>query len=84
MYHNGDYFLQEPFPDAIIKREPDMIIEKLCWKVLKFMPQSKDTVQWNDVLRFGRVTFKVTELVLTQDEIEKAQKAIELLQNGIF
>ena len=48
------------------------------------MPYCRDSVQWNDVLRFGRVTFKVTELVLTQDEIDKAAQALELLQNGIF
>ena len=29
-------------------------------------------IKWNDVIRFGRVTFKVTELVITPEQIEKA------------
>ena len=35
-------------------------------------------------MRFGRVTFKVTELVITPDEIEQTALAIEALQNGRF
>ena len=35
-------------------------------------------------MRFGRVTFKVTELVITQEEIEQTAIAIEALQNGRF
>ena len=35
-------------------------------------------------MRFGRVTFKVTELVITQEEIEQTAIAIEALQNGHF
>ena len=38
----------------------------------------------NDVIRFGRVTFKVTELVITPEEIDAVQDAIEALQSGQF
>ena len=41
-------------------------------------------LQLNDVVRFGRVTFKVTELAITLEEIENAQLALDQLQNGIF
>lgn len=65
MYHKGSYFVQEPFPDIVHKRDPDLIIEKHCWKVIKYLPKMRCEVHWNDVIRFGRVTFKVTELVVT-------------------
>lgn len=67
MYHGDDYYIQEPYPDKDFKRLPDLIIEKHCWRVLKFMPKMQCVVKWNDVIRFGRVTFKVTELVITDD-----------------
>ena len=67
MHHQGRYFLQEPFPDEVHKRDPDLIIEKHCWQVVKYLPKMRCEVKWNDVIRFGRVTFKVTELVITPE-----------------
>ena len=84
MFHDDSYYLQEPFPDEIHKRDPDLIIEKHCWHVVKFMPKMRSEIKWNDVIRFGRVTFKVTELVITPEQILKAQLMLEQLQNGIF
>lgn len=72
IYHEGKYFLQEPFPDDLHRRDPDLIIDKHCWKVVRFMPAMRCRIKLNDVVRFGRVTFKVTELVITPDEIEAA------------
>jgi len=77
MFHDGDYYLHEPFPDKVHKRDPDLIIEKHCWLVLKYMQKMRDRIQVNDVVRFGRVTFKVTELVLTKHEIEKAKVTLD-------
>ena len=77
MYHDGDYYVAEPFADKVHKRDPDLIIEKHCWLVLKYMPRMRHSIKLNDVVRFGRVTFKVTELVITPDEIEKAAQTIE-------
>ena len=37
MYHDGDYYICEPFPDKRHKRDPDLIIEKHCWLVLKYL-----------------------------------------------
>ena len=48
------------------------------------MPKMRSEIKWNDVIRFGRVTFKVTELVITPEQILKAQLMLEQLQNGIF
>ena len=51
-------------------RDPDLIIEKHLWTVLKFLPKQRQQIFVNDIVRFGRVTFKVTELVITPEEIE--------------
>ena len=72
MYHNGTYYIHEPFPDQRHKRDPELIIEKHCWLVLKYMQKMKMQIKLNDVVRFGRVSFKVTEFVLTKQEIDKA------------
>ena len=71
MYHDGSYYLHEPFPDKNHKRDPDLIIEKHCWLVLKYLQKMRTHIKINDVVRFGRVTFKVTELVITKHDIEK-------------
>ena len=71
MYHDGSYFLHEPFPDKNHKRDPDLIIEKHCWLVLKYLQKMRTVIKINDVVRFGRVTFKVTELVITKNDIDK-------------
>ena len=41
MYHDGNYFVHEPQPDKEHKRDPDLIIEKHCWLVLKFMAKMR-------------------------------------------
>ena len=70
MYHEGEYYIHEPNGDKKVLRDPDLIIEKHIWTVLKFLPKSRQQIFVNDIVRFGRVTFKVTELVITPDEIE--------------
>ena len=84
IYHQGDYYVHEPNGDKKIIRDPDLIIEKHCWMILKFLPKQRQQLFVNDVVRFGRVTFKVTELVITDEEIEQTAAAIEALQNGRF
>ena len=84
LYHQGDYYLQEPHPDEYHKRDPDLIIDRRCWHVVRYLPGMRYRLQLNDVVRFGRVTFKVTELAITLEEIENAQLALDQLQNGIF
>lgn len=84
VYHEGEYYIHEPNGDKKVVRDPDLIIEKHIWTVLKFLPKSRQQIFVNDIVRFGRVTFKVTELVITPDEIEQTALAIEALQNGRF
>lgn len=37
MYHDSNYFISEPFPDKVHKRDPDVLIDKHIWLVLKYM-----------------------------------------------
>ena len=67
IYHEGRYFVQEPWADRVFRKDPDSAIEKHAWLILRFMPKQRAEVRVNDVVRFGRVSFKVTELVLTQE-----------------
>ena len=66
VYHNGDYYVSEPNGDNYVPRDPDLIIEKHCWQIVKFLEGKKTKLLVNDVIRFGRVSFKVTELAITQ------------------
>ena len=84
MFHNGAYYVHEPFPDKQHKRDPDLIIEKHCWLVVKYLQKMRAPIKMGDVVRFGRVTFKVTELVITRKDILKAQETLDQLNNGIF
>lgn len=84
IYDKGDYYIHEPSGDKRVTRDPDLIIEKHCWFVLKFLDDQRLAVKQNDVVRFGRVTFKITEMAITQEEIARAHKAIESLHNGVF
>lgn len=69
IYDHGNYYVSEPNGDHYIPRDPDLIIDKHCWLVLKFLENKKHKLKVNDVIRFGRVSFKVTELVVTAEEI---------------
>ena len=66
IYHDGYYYVHEPSGDKRVVRDPDLIIEKHIWLVLRFLPKQRQQIGVNDIVRFGRVTFKVTELVITE------------------
>ena len=61
--------MSEPSGDSYVPRDPDLIIEKHCWLIVKFLEGKRTKLVVNDVVRFGRVSFKVTELVITEQEI---------------
>ena len=60
------------------------MIDKQAWLILSKLPRKNVEIYLNDVIRFGRVSFKVTELVLTRSQIEQSKATIEQLQNGVF
>lgn len=41
MYNEGTYYLSEPNRDKFIMRDPDLIIEKHCWYIIKFFEQKR-------------------------------------------
>ena len=68
IYHDQKYFAFEPWND---EENPDNIIDNHLWLILKFMPKKGIEVKLNDVLRFGRIPFKITSLVLNVKEKER-------------
>ena len=77
IYHQGKYFIAEPYADSTFKKEPDNIIDNYTWLVLRFMPKQRTEIKLNDVIRFGRVSFRVMELVITKEQQAQAQLALE-------
>lgn len=76
--------MHEPSGDKRVPCDPDLVIDRHLWLMAKFLIKERTQVRVNDVLRFGRVTFRVTELVITKQEIEETNMALENLKNGIF
>ena len=61
MYHNGEYYLYEPCNKDQNKYN---IIDNHLWLIAKFMPTNQVEVSEGDVIRFGRIPFKIAKLVL--------------------
>lgn len=71
IYHKGKYFLFEPRNKD---ESEDNIIDNHLWLVMKYLPKRKHHVGLNDIIRFGRIPFKITKLVL---DIEKDQQDMQ-------
>ena len=82
LFHQGEYYVTEPNGDMNVPRDPDLVIDRHCWLIIKFTENRKTKVKVNDVIRFGRVSFKVTELVITPDEIKHAAAILEWAKNA--
>jgi len=81
VYHQGEYFVTEPNGDLHVPRDPDLVIDRHCWLIIKLLENRRVLVKTNDIIRFGRVAFKVTELVITPDEIKQAAALFEWAKN---
>ena len=46
----------------------DNIIDNHLWLIMKFMPKKCHDISVSDVIRFGRIPFKVTKLVLDVEQ----------------
>ena len=64
-YHEGKYISFEPRNDNELE---DNIIDNHLWLIMKFMPKKCHNISVDDVIRFGRIPFKVTKLVLNVAE----------------
>lgn len=61
IYYENDYYLFEP---KNRNENADNIIDNNLWLIMRFMPKKCNEVVVGDVIRFGRIPFKVTKLVL--------------------
>jgi hypothetical protein len=77
IYHQGSYYVYEPQNQ---KENEDNIIDNHLWLIMKFMPKKCHEITIGDVVRFGRIPFKVSKMVLNVDK-EKQEK--ELRQKEI-
>lgn len=71
VFHDGDYYLHEPRNK---NENEDNIIDNHLWYIVKFMPKRNVQVRLGDVIRFGRIPFKIVKLVLdVQKELQEDQ-----------
>ena len=61
IYHNGDYYFYEP---CNTEQNKYNIIDNHLWLIARYMPNHHIEVQEGDVIRFGRIPFKIARLVL--------------------
>lgn len=71
IYHDNKYYAFEP---RNADESEDNIIDNHLWLIIKYMPKKCMQVKQGDVLRFGRIPFKVTNLVLDVKEKENQDK----------
>lgn len=65
IYHNDRYYLFEPRNN---KENTDNIIDNHLWLITRFMPNKQIEAKLGDVIRFGRIPFRVTKIVLDVHE----------------
>ena len=61
IYFDKDYYLYEP---RNTDENLDNIIDNNLWLIMRFLPKKCHEVVVGDVIRFGRIPFKVAKLVL--------------------
>ena len=65
IYHDDFYYLYQP---NNVNENEDNIIDNHLWLIMKFMPKKCHDVNLGDVIRFGRIPFKVTKLVVNVEK----------------
>lgn len=72
VYHEHKYYLYEPKNQ---NETEDNIIDNHLWLIMKFMPRRRHQIYLDDVIRFGRIPFKVTKIVLdAKDELKSLKE----------
>jgi hypothetical protein len=63
IYNNGDYYLYKPGnPD---KRSHINQIDNFLWQIIKFSDSKTARMAEGDIVRFGRIPFKVSRICLS-------------------
>ena len=65
VFHKGRYYLYEPKNKD---EQEDNIIDNHLWLVMKYLPKKRHLVKIHDIIRFGRIPFKITKLVLDTEK----------------
>jgi len=68
VFHNNKYFIYEPKNKD---ENEENIIENHLWLVMKYLPKRRHELKIGDVIRFGRIPFKVERLVLNPELEQK-------------
>ena len=77
MYNNDDYYIYHPGnPD---KKSHINQIDNFLWKIIKFAPSGTVKLSEGDIVRFGRIPFKVSRICFNQtDDFETGPGRIQL------
>ena len=70
VYHKGKYYIFEPRNE---NENADNIIDNHLWLIMKFMPRKCHEITIGDVVRFGRIPFKVCRMVLNVEKEKEEQ-----------
>lgn len=65
IYNEGAYYAFEGRNKDASKFN---IIDNHLWYITKFMPEKRVEVKEGDVIRFGRIPFKIAKMVVTEEE----------------
>ena len=57
-----------------LKENPDNIIDNHLWLIMKYMPKRTHCLKTDDVIRFGRIPFRITKCVL---DVKKEQNRLD-------
>lgn len=81
VYNEGTYYAFEGKNKDANKFN---IIDNHLWYITKFMPEKRVEVKEGDVIRFGRIPFKIAKMVLTEDEEDEDEAPGAVLDaNGV-
>jgi len=64
IYNNGDYYIYHP--GNVDRKSHINQIDNFLWKIIKFAPLGLVKLSEGDVVRFGRIPFKVSRIFVNQ------------------
>lgn len=77
MYNNKDYYIYHP--GNVDKKSHVNQIDNFLWKIIKFAPLGTVKLKEGDVVRFGRIPFKVSRISFSYpNDLENGPGRIQL------